>query len=429
MTWLVLLSLSFSHALADELWQSELGRERVFNALVETFKDNYWNPGYIDWDVWAQNHHDAAVDATSRAGFESALRRMVGDLNDEHSRFIAAPASPADVSPANLADGANGHELGLGFRHSFLPDTGLVVERVFPDTPAAAAGLRRGDVVLRVNGRDVRETSLNAENVLRDAIAAGEVQLELRRKIQTLNLRAAPAPIAFERVQDQPQGEMLDATTGYLYLPNFKSATTAEEVHRLLNSLEKQGATSLVLDLRDNPGGRLGELGKVLGAFIEGPWAEAVSHGAVVWRSSYRLERGNGLSILETLDGMPVSSEVLRQPAHFSGPLVVIVSRYNSSAGEIAPLVLQELGRATIIGEQTGGNVEAIQPFDLPGGSLVYVAVANLQGLGGFDFSHGVTPEVAASSDLTELARGFDAPVAEALKTLKNLPFTPGKFF
>lgn len=421
-TWLVFLSLLVSHALADELWQSELGRERVFNALVEVFRDNYWNPTYIDWDVWAASHHDEAVGSSSRSSFDNALRRMVGDLGDDHSRFVGAPVSVSD--PAQL----NSREPGLGFRHGFLPGTGLVVERVFPDTPAAAAGLRRGDVVLRVNGQDIR-TATSADGRLRDAVAAGDVQLGLRRKTQFLTVTATPAPVAFERVQDLPQGEMLDATTGYLYIPSFRSETTAEEVHRLVKELAEQGATSLVLDLRDNLGGRLGELGKVLGAFIEGPWAEAVSHDTVVWRSSYRLDKGRGLSVLETLDGAPFTSEVLSEPTRFSGPLAVIVSRYNSSAGEIAPLVLQELGRAVIVGEQTEGNVEAIQGFDLPDGSLVYVAVANLQGVGGFDFTKGVTPEVIVTDDLTELSRGFDAPVAEALRTLKGLPFTPGKFF
>ena len=422
-TWLVLVSLLFGHAHADELWQSELGRERVFNALVGTFKDNYWNPSYTDWDAWAATYHDAAVGSATRADFESALRRMVDDLGDDHSRFVGAPLST--LQP----DASTAGEPGLGFRHGFLAGTGLVVERVFPGTPAATAGLRRGDVVVCIDGQDVRDTALSAGNILRAALGAGDVKLGVRRKTQFLTLQVAPAPIVFERVQDQPQAEMLDATTGYLYLPSFKSETTAEEVHRLLADLSEQGATSLVLDLRDNYGGRLGELGKVLGAFIEGPWAEAVSHDAVVWRSSYRLDKGSGLSVLETLDGVPVTSEALSEPAHFAGPLAVVVSRYNSSAGEIAPLVLQALGRAVVVGEQTEGNVEAVRGFDLPGGNLVYVAVANLQGVGGLDFTGGVTPEVKVSSDLAELSRGYDAPVAEALRALKGLPFTPGKFF
>ena len=123
------------------------------------------------------------------------------------------------------------------------------------------------------------------------------------------------------------------------------------------------------------------------------------------------------------------SDEVLEHPASFGGALVVLVDHTNSSAGEIAALVLQNLGRATIVGEATEGNVEAVRGFKLPDGSLVMVAVANMQSAAGETFDGGVVPDVEARETLEELARGFDAPVAEALRALKALPFTPGKFF
>jgi C-terminal processing protease CtpA/Prc len=90
---------------------------------------------------------------------------------------------------------------------------------------------------------------------------------------------------------------------------------------------------------------------------------------------------------------------------------------------------LQDLGRAIIVGEPTFGNVEAVQAFDLPDGSLVYVAVANLQGISGTDYTRGIQPDIEVSGSLQDLARGFDAPLAEAIRALKALPFTPGKYF
>lgn len=426
--WLVALfiGLLLGTATAEELWETSPGRARIFNALVDIFENNYWDPNYRDWDAWADSYYEQAVEASSRAAFDSALRSMVRDLDDDHSRFVgirtAAPSSLSDEPVGNL---------GMGFRHSFIAGGGLVVERVFPNTPAAESGLHRGDVISHINGQDIRNanSASNANRVLSEAVDSGFISLRARRKTTTLAFELEPQLIDFSRVQGLPQGEMLADNIGYIYLPTFQGEGVAKEVHQLLIELSDQGAQSMVLDLRDNLGGRLGELGLVLGAFIEGPWVEAVSRNDIVWRSTYRLEENRGSNFLESPDGSPFAGDSLATPAQFAGPLSVIVSRRNSSAGEVAALVLQELERATIVGEQTEGNVEAIQSFDLPDGSSVYVAVANLQGISGLDFSAGVTPDIPVNSNLQDLARGFDAPVAEAVRALKELPFTPGKYF
>lgn len=409
-------------ALAQEaLWESTAGRERVFNALVKVFRENYWDPDYLDWDAWSASYHDQAVAAETRAAFDDVMRRMVSQIGDDHSRWVGLAQGGAGASET----------AGLGFQHGYLERQGIVVERVYPDTPAADAMLQRGDLIVRVNGQEVRDLGgiYDVDRVLREAIGSGVVRLGVRRKGQLLSVEVRPAEVDFNRVSELPQSAMLDASTGYLYIPSFKPEGLAKEVNRLLGELMARGATSLVLDMRDNLGGRLGELGLVLGAFIDGPWVEAVSHGAVIWRSSYARDEGRGTNVLETAEGAPFAGDNLSDPVRFSGPLAVLVSRQNSSAGEVAPLVLQSLDRATVLGEPTAGNVEAIQAFDLPDGSVAYVAVAMLRGVGGEDFSLGVQPDVVVKSSLQELARGFDAPVSEALRALKALPFTPGKFF
>lgn len=420
---LVLSALSL--ASAAELWTTREGREKVFNALVDVFRENYWDEDYRNWDEWADSHREAALEANSRQAFDSVIRRMVNELADDHSnwvgltRYAGEPPLPSASRPR------------IGVRYGYVAGTGAVIERVFPSTPAAAAGLHRGDVIVSVNGDDLRDLvgSYGVNELMARAATGGRIELTVRRQQQTLRLSVTPGTFAQSVVEARPQAEMLDATTGYLYLPTFNRPEVASDVHALIKSLQEQGARSLVLDLRGNLGGRIGELGLVLGAFIEGPWAQAYSRGDIVWQGRYQLDSTRGQSFLEGADGEPLSIDGLSDPAYFTGPLAVLVNERNSSAGEIAALVLQDFGRAVVVGEATFGNVEAIRSFNLPDGSLVLVAVANVQSISGRNYSGGVVPDVEAVETLSELARGYDAPLAEALKAIKGLPFTPNKFF
>lgn len=423
--WLSLLSPSGAWA-HEDYSATEEGREKIFDALVDTFKENYWNPEYIDWDLWADQYRDAALGAPTRSAFDRVARQMIFSLNDEHSSWVGLVNYVED--PEALPEEAA--SLGLGILHEYLPGSGVVIRRVYAGTPAEAAGLHRGDLVVSINGGSVTNLSntLELNRHFSSAIATRLVTLQVRRSIELMTLELTPQPLHFSEVQKRPVGEMIDAATGYVYLPSFNAPHVADDVHEIIADLQTQGAGSLILDLRGNLGGRLSELGLVLGAFIEGPWAQAVSRGEIAWESVYYIEGKRGYNVLATVDE-PVAEQTLENPVHFFGPLVVLVDRRNSSAGEVAALVLQEMGRATVIGEPTGGNVEAVRGFDLPDGSLVMVAVANLQGPTGNPFDGGVVPDIEASESLQELARGYDAPVAEALGVLKALPFTPGKFF
>lgn len=425
---LLLLVLVLSPVQAYDLLATVQGRQVVFEALVDVFRQNYWDADYVDWDAWAESYREAALSATTRSAFDNVARRMVYALNDDHSnwvglvRYVGEEELPPSVE----------HE-GLGFAHDYVAGSGIVVLQVYAQTPAERAGLRRGDVIVRVNGQDVRELDHrgSVSAIFRDAIATGEVKLGVRRRLAHFNVTVIPMPIAFEVVRDLPVGYMLDDETGYLYVPTFNSAGVADEVHRLLAALMQEGMRALVLDLRGNLGGRLSELGLVLGAFIEGPWAQAVSRGSIAWQGTFRIDdKGKGINVLKAADGSSISElRLSAAPVRFEGPMVVLVDAQNSSAGEIGPLVLQRMGRAKVVGEPTRGNVEAVRGFDLPDGSLVMVAVANVQGIDGVRFDDGVVPDVLASASLQELARGFDAPLAEALRLLKEIPFTPGRFF
>ncbi|MEX2540883.1 MAG: S41 family peptidase, partial [Trueperaceae bacterium] len=400
-------------------------RERVFDAVVDVFERNYWDATYLDWQEWAAPYRSDALSARSREAFDRVLGRMIGEVGDDHSSWLGLVAYARNEDIPGVGPSR------LGIRATLLNGTGLVVERVFPGTAAALAGLRRGDVIVRVDGRELNrlESRYRVWELLREAADRQIVSLELLRGRSRVGTTLAPAPFELALAEQLPQAEMLDERLGYLYVPSFNRDDIASEVHRLLRELQGQGLAELVIDLRGNPGGRIGELGLTLGAFLDGTWARAVSRGEVVWHGRYAVEGRRGATWLEDPRGEALLTRYVDAPTVFSGPLAVLVDRRNSSAGEIAALVLQAQGRALVVGEPTHGNVEAVRGFDLPDGSVVMVAVANLEAPDGQSFSAGVVPDSVARESLRELAFGYDAPLSEAIRLLRGLPFTPNRYF
>ncbi len=420
----LLLLLNYGLSSKDFL-DTHKGRSVTFDALIELFKENYWQRNYRDWDTWALDYRDIALAAEDRTDFEYIMTQMFDNLDDEHSSWLGR----IDFLYGDLDSTFSPAKLGLGFKHSYIEGKGVLVQRVYPNTPAYKVGLQRGDIIRALNGQDITQASITIGNIFKEAVSKGEVVVNVKRKLDILTFTITPEPIFFETVSNLPQAEMLDATTGYLYVPTFNEVNVAAQAHKLVADLQAQGATSLIVDLRHNLGGRLAELGLFLGMFTQGVWAQAIGRDEVAWHTDYLLEKDVGRSLLRTPDGELISESLVEEPVVFTGPLVVLVTNDNSSAGEVAPLVLQNLGRATIIGQPTNGNVEALRGFDLPDGSVVLMAVANIQSVNGESFDGGLKPDIVASSDLEELARGYDAPVAEALRVLKSLPFAPGKLF
>ena len=410
-----------------------------FDAVVDLVKREYWDSTRLDWDAWAQAHRGEAVVAPDRASFDAVMRRLLRALDDDHSLWLGIPAP--DGGPAADVDDGTSLPPRLGVQFSFVAGRGLLVERVFADTPAASAGLRRGDVIVAVGGTLLSERSslADANTLLVEALATGPVRLRIERRRVQLEVEVAGAQVAFADVAATPYGVMLDDLTGYLAVPSFSGAGVGEQAHRALAQLREKGAVGVVLDLRGNLGGRLVEAGLLLGAFMDGHWADAVIrrrgpdgvsvHDVVVWHASVTREGDELVSRLVTVEGEVMAALRGGDAVTWRGPVVVLVGAETVSAGELVALALQDHGRGRVVGEPTPGNVEAVQGFSLADGSRVLVAVADLRGPRGLAYADGVVPDATARAQPGELARGIDAALVEARRLLGGLPFTPDRRF
>ncbi len=414
----------------EPAWLHPEGRERLLQELVALFRTHYWDADHVDWADWGARHREAVVAAEDRGALDAAFGRMVRELGDGHSSWLGLPgeagASERETTPTPR----------LGVQLSYVDGRGLVIERVYPGTPAAAADLRRADVITAVGDRDLRAAGslFEANGALAAALGEGSAALRVERGRLAFDVEVGATTVAWTDVATRPYAVMLGEHVGYLHVPTFNEAGVGAAVHRALHDLAAEGASSLVLDLRGNLGGRLVEAGLVVGAFVSGPWARATARGEVAWSATYEVGRSpNGglqaVSRLVQADGAVLGEGRIEDPVAFAGPVVVVVGSETTSAGEIVAGALLAAGRARAVGEATQGNVEAIRAYALADGSRVLVAIARVEGRDGAALEAGVAPEVTARASVLDLARGVDPPVAEALRLLGGLPFTPGRWF
>ncbi|MEJ7762685.1 MAG: S41 family peptidase [Thermomicrobiales bacterium] len=333
-----------------------------------------------------------------------AATGMVEALGDTgHSRFL----DPEQA--ASFIQSLSGRRVGIGI--GIEPVAGqYVVTTVLPDSPADAAGVERGDVLLTVDGQGVeRLTDIDLAILLRgeeDTV----VTLSLRRpdEAEAFDVEITRAVLVVEPVT----WGMLPDDVGFIHIRQFSSGTAAG-VQDAVADLRDRGATALVLDMRDNPGGLVAEAIATASQFMP--------EGEVVYRQE---DRDGATETFRTLDG-GVALDL---------PMVVLVNAASASAAEIVGGALRDNGRATLIGETTFGTGTVLNTVDLDDGSVVVIGVRLwLTPAGDSIWRVGVepdtevtldpgtyptTPEDDAEITSAELARSDDAQLRAAFETV-----------
>ena len=207
----------------------------------------------------------------------------------------------------------------------------LVVVAPLADSPAEAAGLQSGDVILAVDGQSVNGSTLQDQVGKVRGEPGTKVMLSLRRGEQTLDLTITRAKI----VQREVTSRMLDGKIGYIALHGF-SQTAADQFHTALGALLDDGAVSIIFDLRDNPGGYIDAAQKIASEFIKS--------GLIFSQES---SGGDKKRWEATGDGLATDPSL---------PLAVLVNGGSASASEIVSAALKETGRGVIIGQPTYGK-------------------------------------------------------------------------
>lgn len=266
-----------------------------------------------------------------------------------------------------------GEYAGIGIQIMGDYTTGLcTISRVFLDSPALDAGLRKGDVLTRVEDIDVVTTTLqDAVNIMRGEPGT-PVNVQVQRGDQLLDFVVQRAVVHVNWVNSC----MLDGDVGYISLYEFSGdCSPSFAVH--LDNLMNQGAKALVIDLRDNPGGWVDDAQKVADMF---------------------LEEGNVASLVYR-DGTTELYTTTTDGKENPIPLVVLVNEYSASASEILAGALQDRGRATIVGTQTFGKgvVQYVLPVGTRGAGMQLTVAQYYTPNGNEVHKVGITPDIEAT--------------------------------
>jgi len=317
-----------------------------------------------------------------------AISGMVEALGDTgHSTFL----TPDMVK--ELDNMEQGELKGIGIEVG-LKGGQVVIVSPIDGSPAERAGLRSGDIILRISGQDISEWPLTrvVQTILGPAGTTISLTLQDPRSAHTREVTLKRAAIKLHEVSWR---RLPGTDTVHLRIATFDAGVT-KDLRKALVAIQKERAKGIILDLRDDPGGLLEEAIGVASQFL--------TNGNVV--------------ITKDAKGKLTSSPVEKGALAGETPLVVLVNQGSASAAEIVAGALQDHQRAALVGETTFGTGTVLEEFGLSDGSALLLAVGEWLTPNGHSFWHkGITPRYVVPLP----------PQAEALVPANETRLTAGE--
>lgn len=292
---------------------------------------------------------------------ESAINGMVSSIGDEYTSY-----SDKDVTD-NFNEAVNGKYMGIGAL-IMKSENDLVIYKVFEDSPSYKAGLKDGDIILKLDDKDTKDMSVNDIASIVKNDDNKEVKLLVKRGEENLDITIVKDMVELPVVSGKVINHN-DKKIGYISLSIF-SSVASEQFNKELVKLEKEGISGLVIDVRGNSGGYLTTVTDI---------------------ASYFLKKGDIIYKLEVNDKVTVRKDKTKESRDY--PVAVLIDKNSASASEILASSIKESYNGYVVGTNSYGKGTVQQTLVLSDGSMIKYTIEKwLTPLGNWINEEGVVP-------------------------------------
>ena len=370
----------------DELVNHEhVSSQRLFDNVWQTVKNNYYDPSmnHQSWSRWKE-HYRGKIKTDDDA--KVAIDTMLASLDDPYSKYM----DKREYSDQNSS--IDSKITGIGVNIASVSGKVQIIN-VMEGTPAQAANLQSGDIILDIDGKTVNGLPLSDVAALVKGPENTFLQMTILRNNDKFVKKIVRKEIKIKTVKSA-----MDKNIGYIQISSFLGTSTPNE---FIEAVEKtKDADGLILDLRGNTGGLLPNAIFIANLFI--PDGNLVS---IVGRNNYRYD-------------------IYAQDTEFEidKPMIVLVDGASASASEILSGALKDYKKAKLLGTKTFGKgmVQKIMP--LPNETGLNLTIAKYLTPGGADINKtGISPDIEVKLTLDDLKNKKDTQLETAKAILAQM--------
>lgn len=323
------------------------------------------------WSIIDKNYVDRKAVNYKQMSYD-AIKAMLTDLGDAgHTRFL----TPQDVKAEQQS--LSGSFAGIGvYIHQDPKTKDITITSTIPNAPAEKAGLKHGDTIIEVNGKNVVGMDFSLVQPMIEGPVGTTVTLTVRRP-STGQVLTFPITRAQIKVPNVLMHYIAQDHIAHIQVVQFASGVS-DQLKAAILQAKKQGATKIILDLRGNPGGYLQEAINTASEFM--------ASGTVL------IEQDSaGKQTKYNVTGTTVDTNI---------PMIVLVNGDTASAAEIVSGALQDNGRSLVMGTKTFGTGTVLQEFPLNDGSAVLLGISEwLTPKGHFIRTDKIQPNLVVNMD------------------------------